>query len=115
MDAFFHLVSVFALFFGIAGIVFSTEISKRCQLMIEERMNEAETTLAEKAVKQDRAISSAVEMLARTAKTLEEAELAQTREIHAINDKIEPLLIAFQKAEEESKKQGARKLTVNGR
>ncbi|WNK00568.1 hypothetical protein L2D14_03880 [Thalassospiraceae bacterium LMO-JJ14] len=115
MDAFFHLVSVFALFFGIAGIVFSTEISKRCQLMIEERMNEAETTLAEKAVKQDRVINGAVEMLARTAKSLEESELAQTREIHAISDKIEPLLIAYAKAEEESKKQLARKLTVNGR
>lgn len=115
MDAFFHLVSVFALFFGIAGIVFSTEISKRCQLMIEERMNEAETTLAEKAVKQDRAIKAAADMLARTAKTLEETEMAQTREIHALSDKVEPLLIAFQKAEEESKKQSARKLAVNGR
>lgn len=115
MDAFFHLVSVFALFFGIAGIVFSTEISKRCQLMIEERMNEAETTLAEKAVKQDRAIKAAADLLTRTVKTLEESEIAQTREIHAISDKIEPLLIAFQKAEEENKKQGARKLAVNGR
>ncbi len=115
MDAFFHLVGVFALFFGIAGIVFSTEISKRCQLMIEERMNEAEAMLAEKAVKQDRAIKGVAEMLARTAKSLEETEMAQTREINAIRDKIEPLLIAFQKAEEELDKTKKRKLTVNGR
>lgn len=104
MDAFFHLVSVFALFFGIAGIVFSTEISKRCQLMIEERMNEAETTLAEKAVKQDRVINGAVEMLARTAKSLEESELAQTREIHAISDKIEPLLMLTRKPKKKTRR-----------
>lgn len=115
MDAFFHLVGVFGLFLGIAGIVFSTEISKRCQLIIEERMNEAETMLAEKAVKQDRAINGAVEMLARTAKSLEETEMAQTREIHSIRDSIEPLLVAYQRAEEERDKHSKRKLTVNGR
>jgi Na+/phosphate symporter len=115
LDAFFHLVSVFALFFGIAGIVFSTEISKRCQLLIEERLNEAEAALAEKAVKQDRAIAGATSMLARTAKTLEDTEMAQTREINAIRDQIEPLLIALEKAEEEKRQTAKRKLAVNGR
>ncbi|MBO6519177.1 MAG: hypothetical protein JJ900_14190 [Rhodospirillales bacterium] len=104
MDVFFQFVSAFALFFGIAGLVYATEVSKRCQLIIEERMNECETILAEKSQKQDQAIKGAIDAIARTAKSLEETELAQTREINVIRKTIEPLMEAYEKAKEEEEK-----------
>ncbi len=112
MDIFFQLVSVFALFFGIAGLVYATEVSRRCQLLIEERMTEAETQLAEQSAKQDRALQNAISALGRTARSLEETEMAQTREINAIRHSVEPLLIAYQKAEEEKAKADKRNLAV---
>ncbi|MCK5777182.1 MAG: hypothetical protein KAH11_00210 [Rhodospirillales bacterium] len=113
MDVFFQFVSAFALFFGIAGLVYATEVSKRCQLLIEERMNECEAALAEKTQKQDRAIKGAIDAIARTAKSLEETELAQTREINVIRKVVEPLVEAHEKAKEKEEKERKRHQRVS--
>ncbi len=117
MDVFFQFVSAFALFFGIAGLVYATEVSKRCQLLIEERMNECEAALAEKSHKQDRAIKGAIDAIAKTAKSLEETELAQTREINVIRKSIEPLIEAHEKTKEKEEQERKRhgRVAVNSR
>lgn len=104
MDVFFQFIAGFALFFGIAGLVYSTEVSKRCQILIEERMAAAETELQVQAHKQDVLIRGALESLRRTAASLEETEHAQTREINILRKMIEPLIDEFEAAQKKKKK-----------
>ncbi len=108
MDVFFHFISGFALFFGVAGLVYSTEVSKRCQLLIEERMTAAETELEAKAHKLEMRIKGALEALRRTAISLEETELAQSREINLLRKLIEPLIKEFEEAQEKKQKTGTK-------
>lgn len=92
MDTFFQFVSIFALFFGIAGLVYATEVSKRCQLMIAERMNEVETDVLKKVEKQDIFIDKSVRRLRNTLSNLEQIEQAQTREINSLRKSLEPVV-----------------------
>ncbi|MEX0694892.1 MAG: hypothetical protein WD075_10635 [Rhodospirillales bacterium] len=104
MDLFFKLVTLFALFFGIGGLVYATEVSKRCQLMIEERMTNAEADLARQIRKQDILIEGALQGLRRTVISLEESELAQTREINILRKVLEPMAREFEEAQEQKQK-----------
>lgn len=107
MDLFFHLIALFALFFGIAGLVYATEVSKRCQLMIEERMTNAEADLARQIKKQDTLIEGALHGLRRTVVSLEETELAQSREINIIRKTLEPLIKEFEEVQAQKQKKVA--------
>jgi len=104
VDLFFQLIAMFALLFGIGALVYATEVSKRCQLMIDERMIAAETELAEKAHKNDQQLRGALESLRRTAHNLEETELSQTREINILRKVIEPIAKEYEEAQEQKKR-----------
>ncbi len=104
LDVFFQLIAVFSLFFGIAGLVFSTEVSKRCQLMIDKRFESVENQLARKIHKQDQAIAQAVHAMRQAMANADEFSRAQTREINALRKAMEPLVDDLEKRLEESKK-----------
>ena len=107
MDLLFQLIAVFALLFGIGGLVYATEVSKRCQLMIEDRMTNAEADLARQIRKQDILIEGAVHSLRQTAINLEETELAQSREINILRKTLEPMVKEFEEAQTKKQKKAA--------
>lgn len=92
MEYFFQLISMFALFFGIAGVVYAMELSKRCQQIIGDRMDIAETQLARKLHKQDQAIGDALQEIRRILNQAEESERIHQREINALRKAVEPLV-----------------------
>ena len=84
MDVFFQLIAGFSLFFGIAGLVYSTEVSKRCQALIDNRFEAVETQLARKIHRQDKAIAEAVHAMRQIMAKADEMAQAQNREINAL-------------------------------
>mgnify|MGYP003624234814 CR=1 FL=1 len=93
MDVFFQLIAGFSLFFGIAGLVYSTEVSKRCQALIDNRFEAVETQLARKIHRQDKAIAEAVHAMRQIMAKADEMAQAQNREINALRRAMEPLVM----------------------
>lgn len=104
MSVFFQFIALFALFFGIAGIVYGTEVSKRCQQRINDRFAEIDIKLSRRTKDHETMIKNAVLSLRSMMEKLEETELSQSREIVAISKSIKPLLKDFEKREEQKKK-----------
>lgn len=104
MSVFFQFIAGIALFFGIAAFVFATEISKRCQQIIDARLDEIENEVARRINRQDEAITEAVKSVRNTMSSFEEAQFAQTREINALRKTLEALTDDLKKKEEEEKK-----------
>ena len=107
MSVFFQFIAAFALFFGIAGLVFATEVSKRCQQLIETRLSEIEAEIARKMNKQDAVIVQLSNDSRRALAAFEEQMFAQTREINAIRKSLEMLTDDLEKRAEAEKKQRA--------
>lgn len=103
MDVFFQLIAGFSLFFGIAGLVYSTEVSKRCQALIDNRFEAVETELARKIHRQDKAIAESVHAMRQVMAGADEASRAQTREINALRRAMEPLVMDLEKRVAEKK------------
>ena len=97
MDVFFQLIAGFSLFFGIAGLVYSTEVSKRCQALINNRFEAVENELARKTHKQDKAIADAVHGMRQIMAKADDMAHAQNREINALRRAMEPLVIDLEK------------------
>lgn len=104
MSVFFQFISAFALFFGIAGLVYATEVSKRCQQMIAGRFGDIETQLASKLHKQDLVIQGVAHELRRMVTDMEESQLSQVREINALRKALEPLVKDLETRVEENKR-----------
>jgi len=104
VSAFFQFIALFALFFGIAGIVYGTEVSKRCQQRINDRFAEIEIKMSRRNKDHEEMIKKAVLSLRSMMEKLEETELAQSREIIAISKSIKPLVKDFEMREEQKKK-----------
>jgi len=104
VSVFFQFIALFALFFGIAGIVYGTEVSKRCQQRINDRFAEIDIKLSRRAKDQETMIKNAVLSLRGMMAKLEETELSQSREIIAISNSIKPLVKDFEMREEQNEK-----------
>lgn len=104
MSVFFQFISAFALFFGIAGLVYATEVSKRCQQLIASRFGDIETDLASKLHKQDLVIQGVAHELRRMVSEMEESQLSQVREINALRRVLEPLTKDLEQRIEDEKK-----------
>ncbi len=104
MPVFFQLIALFALFFGIAGIVYGTEVSKRCQQRINDRFAEIDIKLSRRNQDHEAMIKRAVQSLHSMMDKLEETELSQSREIIAISNAIKPLVKDYETREELKKK-----------
>lgn len=105
MDVFFQFIAAFALFFGIAGLVYGTEVSKRCQQQINTRLAEIETRMARKIHQQDQILEGAIIEMRRSLKGFEENQQMQSREIVAIRKALEPIADDLEKRIEERKAQ----------
>lgn len=92
------------MFFGIAAFVFATEISKRCQQIIDQRLDEIENEVARRINRQDDAIMEAVKSVRTTMTTFEEAQFAQTREINALRKTMEAMTDDVKKMQEDERK-----------
>ncbi len=103
MDVFFQLIPGFLLFFGIAGLVYSTEVSKRCQALIDNRFDAVETELARKIHRQDKAIAEAVHAMRQVMAKSDDMAHAQTIEINALRRAMEPLVMDLEKRVAEQK------------
>lgn len=103
MDVFFQLIAGFSLFFGIAGLVYSTEVSKRCQALIDNRFDSVEIQLARKIHRQDKAIAEAVHAMRQVMAKADETAHAQNREINALRRAMEPLVMEMEKRAAEEK------------
>ena len=77
---FFLFVALFALFFEIAGIVYGTEVSKRCQQRINDRFAEIEIKMSRRNKDHEEIIKKAVLSLRNMMEKLEETELSQSRD-----------------------------------
>ncbi len=97
MSVFFQLIAIFALFFGIAGIVYGTEVSKRCQQQIDSRLSEIEQKLTRRANNHEAMIKRVITSVHETMRKLEETELSQSREIVAMRNALKPLLEDYEK------------------
>lgn len=104
VPVFFQFIALFALFFGVAGIVYGTEVSKRCQQRIDDRFSEIDIKLSRRNQDQEAMIKKAVVSLHSMMDKLEETELSQSREIIAISKAMEPLVKDHEKREEQKKK-----------
>ena len=104
VSVFFQFIALFALFFGIAGIVYGTEVSKRCQQRINDRFAEIEIKMSRRNKDHEEIIKKAVLSLRNMMEKLEETELSQSREIIAISKSIKPLVKDFELREEHRKK-----------
>ena len=104
MSVFFQLVSVFALFFGIAGVVYGTEVSKRCRQQINDRLGKMDKKMSRRANEHEAMIKRVIQSVHETMAKLEETELSQSREIIAIRNGLKPLLEDFEKRLEQQKK-----------
>lgn len=104
MSVFFQFIALFALFFGIAGIVYGTEVSKRCQQRINDRFAEIEIKMSRNNKAHEEMIKKAVLSLRSMMEKLEETELSQSREIIAISKSIKPLVKDLEIREEQKKK-----------
>lgn len=93
----------FLLFFGIAGLVYSTEVSKRCQALIDNRFDAVETELARKIHRQDKAIAEAVHAMRQVMAKSDDMAHAQTIEINALRRAMEPLVMDLEKRVAEQK------------
>jgi len=76
----FQFIALFALFFEIAGIVYGTEVSKRCQQRINERFAEIEIKMSRRNKDHEKIIKKAVLSLRNMMEKLEETELSQSRD-----------------------------------
>lgn len=104
MAVFFQFIAAFALFFGLGGLVYATEVSRRCQQLINDRFDEIETKLAQRAQRQDKAIALAARDNRNAVAALESIVLQQSREIVALSKAIEPLKTEQEKREAQDKK-----------
>ena len=91
MAVFFQFIAAFALFFGLGGLVYATEVSRRCQQLIDDRFKDIETKLAQRAQRQDKAIAVAARDNRNSIAALETIVLQQSREIVALSKALEPL------------------------
>ena len=66
--------------FGIAGIVYGTEVSKRCQQRINDRFAEIEIKMFRRNKDHEEIIKKAVLSLRNMMEKLEETELSQSRD-----------------------------------
>lgn len=107
MTVFFQFIAGIALFFGIASFVFATEVSKRCQELIEARLDDIENQVARRLMAQDKSISDAMQTTRTLMSTFEDAQFAQTREINALRKALEVLTENMEKQIEEEKKRQA--------
>jgi hypothetical protein len=103
LDVFFQLIAGFSLFFGIAGLVYSTEVSKRYQALIDNRFDAVETELARKIHRQDKAIAEAVHAMRQVMAKSDDMAHAQTIEINALRRAMEPLVMDLEKRVAEQK------------
>lgn len=104
MAVFFQFIAAFALFFGLGGLVYATEVSRRCQQLINDRFNEIEAKLAQRAQRQDHAIAAAARDNRNSIAALESMVLQQSREIVALSKALEPLKTEQEKREAQDKK-----------
>lgn len=107
MTVFFQFIAGISLFFGIASFVFATEVSKRCQELIDRRLDDIENHVAKRMMAQDKTISDAMHTTRTLMSTFEDAQFAQTREINALRKALEFLTDSFEKKIEEEKKMQA--------
>ena len=101
MSVFFQFIAAFGLFFGIAGLVFATEVSRRCQLMINNRLAEIEADMARRMHKQDATLATALKGMRETITGLEDTIFSQSREIVALRKALEPLNDDLEKRKKE--------------
>lgn len=104
MTVFFQFIAAFALFFGLGGFVYATEVSRRCQQLIDDRFDEIEAKLAQRAQNQDEAIANAARDNREVIAALEAQILSMSREVLAISKVLEPLQTAHEKRTEQDKK-----------
>lgn len=104
MTVFFQFIAGIGLFFGIAAFVFTTEVSKRCQQLIDNRFDEIENELARRLHNQDKAITDALQTVKNTISGFEEAQFAQTREINALRKTLEALTDDMEKRTKEEER-----------
>ena len=104
MAVFFQFIAAFALFFGLGGLVYATEVSRRCQQLISDRFDEIEGKLAQRAQRQDQAIAIAARDNRNSIAALETILLQQSREIVALGKALEPLKDEQEKREAQDKK-----------
>lgn len=104
MAVFFQFIAAFALFFGLGGLVYATEVSRRCQQLINDRFEEIEARLAQRAQSQDKAIALAARDNRNAIASLEATVLAQSREIIALSKALEPIRDAHEKRSAQDKK-----------
>ena len=104
MAVFFQFIAAFALFFGLGGLVYATEVARRCQQLIDERFDEIEAKLSQRAQRQDHAITTAARENREAIAALESIVLQQSREIVALSKMIEPIKEAQEKREAQDKK-----------
>lgn len=104
MAVFFQFIAAFALFFGLGGLVFATEVSRRCQQLINDRFEEIEAKLAQRAQRQDSAIMEAARDNREAVAALEAMILSQSREIVALSKTLEPLIAEQEKRTAQDKR-----------
>ena len=104
MDVFFQFIAGIALFAGIGAIVFSSEISRRCQEIITTRLTELDAGLEMRVARQDKVIARAVREMRDTIETLEQRIKIQTQEIEQMRKIIGPLATDYEKRVEQEKK-----------
>ena len=105
MDVFFNFIAGFGLFFGIAGLVYSTEISRRCQELINTRFSEIDAQVARKMSNQDAILEGALIEMRRTMKGFEELQQSQSREITTVRNLLDPLIKDLEDRVEQKKKE----------
>ena len=104
MDVFFQFIAAIALFIGIGSVVFSSEISRRCQEIITTRLTELDAGLEMRVSRQDKVIAKAIREMRDTVETLEERVKIQTQEIDQLRKIIDPLVKDLEKRAEQEKK-----------
>jgi septal ring factor EnvC (AmiA/AmiB activator) len=105
MSVFFQFIAGISLFFGIGAIVFATEISKRCQQLIDMLVDEIENETMRRLNKQDKAVGDALQTIRTTISNFEDTQFSQSRDINALRKALEALTDDLQKRAEEEKKQ----------
>lgn len=104
MAVFFQFIAAFALFFGLGGLVYATEVSRRCQQLIDDRFEEIETKLAERAQRQDEAITLLARENREAIASLQAMVLSQSKEIVALSKALEPIQSAHEKRTAQDKR-----------
>jgi hypothetical protein len=104
MAVFFQFIAAFALFFGLGGLVYATEVARRCQQLIDERFDEIEAKLSQRTQRQDDAILTSARENREAVAALETIILQQSREIVALSRMIEPIKEAQEKRDAQDKK-----------